>query len=267
MWTLAIDMILTEESAKGKTHFELDQTHNGILHQLLSNRALIHQKNGDFQAAVEDAEACCQASPGFEKGHLRLLDALVGLGATREERTKAATRGLRACPTSKELEDVMDVLVGGGGSDAASPMEEGDEAEVAAQLEATRLIADDPADPRRCMASGDLGSIFATGAHGLPQDLDLAEKYLSIGATGGDAPSQRNYGLLLLDTGRPAEGAEELRKAATQGDEEATRVLGQLGSEAKQKAMEAKMQLGLLASQGDERAREMLETLTQQGLI
>ena len=117
------------------------------------------------------------------------------------------------------------------------------------------------------MAAGDLGSALAVGAHGVAQDLALAEKYLTIGAEGGDAASQRNLGLLCLETGRHAQGAEFLRKAASQGDEEAQRILSQVGEEAKAKALEAKMQLGLLASQGDQRAAQMLQELTQQGLI
>ena len=44
-------------------------------------------------------------------------------------------------------------------------------------------------------------------------------------------------------------------------------MLGQLGNEAKQKAEQAKVQLGLLASQGDPRAQAMLAELQAQGLI
>lgn len=264
MWTLAMDMLLTsnDDDAKGKSLFEIDLLHKGLLHQLLSNRALVHTKTCDYAAAIDDAEKCCQAAPGFEKGHLRLLDAMVGLGASKEERRAACRRAVNACPTSKELEDLMDELSGGPADDNAAA-----DAEVAAQVEATKKIADDAKDPRCAMAAGDLGSLYAVGAHGLAQDLALAERYLGIGAAGGDAASQRNLGLLLLDTGRHAQGADSLRQAAAQGDEEAQRVLSQVGEEAKQKALEAKMQLGLLASQGDQRAAQLLQELQQQGLV
>ena len=40
------------------------------------------------------------------------------------------------------------------------------DAEAQAALALTRRVADDPGDPRRFMAAGDLGSALAVGAHG-----------------------------------------------------------------------------------------------------
>jgi len=48
-------------------------------------------------------------------------------------------------------------------------------------MEATRAIANDPGDSRHALAAGDLGSALAVGAHGLDQDIEEAERYLTIG--------------------------------------------------------------------------------------
>ena len=125
-----------------------------------------------------------------------------------------------------------------------------------------RKIADDPSDPRRAMAAGDVGSAFAVGAYGLPKDVALAQRYLRIGAAGGDAGSQRCLGLLLLEEGgAPEEAAEFLSMAAQQGDEQAADVLAQLGKEADEKRKAAMFKLRALASGGDLRAKEMLVQL------
>ena len=124
-------------------------------------------------------------------------------------------------------------------------------------------MADDPKDPRRALAAGDLGSALALGAHGLPKDLVAAEHYLKIGAEGGDAGAMRNYALLLLqiDDRRAAEAAEWLRRAAELGDEEAADALKQLQKEADDKHSQALAKLRMMAERGDERARAMLVQL------
>ena len=135
------------------------------------------------------------------------------------------------------------------------------EAEAAAGLALTRRVAEDPNDPRRFMAAGDLGSALAVGAYGAEKDVAEAERYLRQGAEGGDAASQRNLGLLLLELDRPAEAATALKAAAAQGDEQAGATLAQLGDEVKRQAEQARFQLGILAGKGDPRAKEMLEQL------
>ena len=136
-----------------------------------------------------------------------------------------------------------------------------DEAAISAQLAATRLIADDPTDARRPMAAGDLGSAYALGVHGVEKDLTRAEAYLRIGADGGDAGSQRNLAMLLLESERASEAAEWLRRAADQGDADAAATLDSLVAEAAQKREAALFKLRALASAGDERARAMLEEM------
>ena len=91
--------------------------------------------------------------------------------------------------------------------------------------------------------------------------VSLAERYLQIGADGGDPISQRNLGHLLLQLDRAAEAADHFRAAANQGDEDAQQALAQLASEAERQAEQARFQLGILASQGDARAQQMLAQL------
>ncbi len=263
MYTLGIDLLLGERARAGAAAltsaewYALSAGSEGVLHQLLSNRSYVHLSQGDAAAAAEDATYCTMASPGFAKGHLRLQAALEALERPASERRAACARALRACPGSAQLREAM----------ASLPEEaaEAEAAELAAQLDATRRCAEDPMDPRRHMASGDWGSILATGAHGVEKDVVAAERYLRAGADGGDAPSQRNLGMLLLELDRPEEAAEQLRAAASAGDEQAAETLRQLADEAARKVERARFQLGVLASQGDERAIEMLRQLENGG--
>jgi TPR repeat protein len=55
------------------------------------------------------------------------------------------------------------------------------------------------------------------GAHGVAKDIVQAEKYLKIGAEGGDVVSQRHYGHFLVEGGRGVEAAEMFRLAVAQG--------------------------------------------------
>jgi TPR repeat protein len=82
------------------------------------------------------------------------------------------------------------------------------------------------------MASGDLGSALAVGAFGLAKDVAEAERYLRMGAGGGDVSSRRNLGLLLLEQGRLAEAMEQLGAAAQAGDTQAAATLQQVSQEA-----------------------------------
>jgi hypothetical protein len=269
MFTLGIDLILQGKEPKdAAAWFSADAASAGVLHLLLSNRSLAFLKVGDAAGAADDAEHACAAKPDFAKGHLRLLAALAAMPEdTVEARRKACLRGIRACPSSKELRDAKANLdlekhtsSGGKGGEAAATTDE--DAEASAQLVATRKIADDPSDPRRAMAAGDVGSAFAVGAYSLPKDVALAQRYLRIGAAGGDAGSQRCLGLLLLEEGgAPEEAAEFLSAAAQQGDEQAADVLAQLGKEADEKRKAAMFKLRALASGGDLRAKEMLVQL------
>ena len=164
-----------------------------------------------------------------------------------------------------------------------------EDAECASALAAARATADDPTDPRRFMAAGDVGTALALGAHGCERDVVAAERYLRAGASGGDVASARHLGLLLLELGRPEEAAESLRAAALSGDEEAAEQLKALFAEAQEKeeqvlslaltqthpnpspdpksvvvwVWQARFKLQALASRGDARAVEMLEELRQ----
>lgn len=197
------------------------------------------------------------AAPDFAKGHLRLLAALAGLSppASVADRQAACQRALRACPASPQLQQAMEELEVLAGGKAAAPED------LSVALATTRTCADDATDPRRFMAAGDLGSAYAVGAYGLEKDVSLAERYLSRGADGGDAASARNLGMLMLELGRPEEGAEALRRAALDGDEQAAATLAELDGEAREALAKARFQLEALASKGDSRARAMLDEL------
>ena len=95
-----------------------------------------------------------------------------------------------------------------------------------------------------------------------PHSSQAAEKYLNIGADGGDVVAQRNLGLLYLEQGRMGEGAERLQAAAQAGDQQAADTLQRLGDEAQQKAKAARAQLMFMASNGDQRAAAMLRELS-----
>ena len=108
MFTVGIDMITNSSPPSDAAGwFALDVKSKGVLHLLCSNRSLAHLNLGDTSAAIQDAEACCQARPGFAKGHQRLLAALAAAGAPLEERREACARGRRACPNSAELRDAQ----------------------------------------------------------------------------------------------------------------------------------------------------------------
>lgn len=263
MYTLALDSIVGKSEPKAAAEwYALDVKSKGLLHVLCSNRSLCHLNQKDAVAAAEDAEIACSARPDFAKGHMRLLAALALGEAPIEERRQACARGLRACPSSKDLVDLkvaLDEEAGVAPGHEATGAEEA--SALAAQLAATKLIADDEADPRRALAAGDYGSALALGAHGVEKDLVAAERYLKVGADGGDAAAARHLGLLLLQEERAAEAAEYLRVAAELGDEDAAATLEQLTSEAKQKREAALFKLRALATSGDERAKAMLESL------
>ena len=290
MYTLAIDMAVAQHGKEAPetqaAWMALDAASGGVVHALLSNRSLTLLKADDAMGAADDAEHCCLAKPDFAKGHLRLLAALSASKSPLDARRRACTRGLRACPSNKELQAARSFLdaeakqaaaeaaaaaasEGGGAATAAAvpaasvgiSMGMDDETDEAMQIAATRLVADDPADPRRAMAAGDVGSALAVGAYGLTRDVEEAERYLRIGADGGDAAAMRNLGLLLLETSpeRAGEAAEHLRDAARRGDEDAAGALSSLSNEARQKQEQALFKLRAMASAGDARAVEMLK--------
>ena len=135
------------------------------------------------------------------------------------------------------------------------------EAEMSAQISATRMIADDT----RIRAAQWRLVISALPTPAAPLGsgkAELAFHYLRIGAERRRS-LQRCLGQLLLESERsaPDEAAEYLRKAAEQGDEQATELLSQLGKEAEEKRKEAMFKLKALASSGDERAKAMLVEL------
>ena len=150
------------DSEKPVAWYALDAASKGVLHLLLSNRSLAFLKLDDPAAAVDDAEHCCLAAPGFAKGHLRLLAAMQAHGTSVADRRRACIRGLRACPSNRDLIEAMqeldaEVRAGGAGEGlgvaAAEEEAEASPACLAATMQATRRIANDPKDPRRALAA------------------------------------------------------------------------------------------------------------------
>ena len=309
LYTLGIDLALAGSAVPttAAEWFAADKAAgaaDGVLHKLLSNRSLAHCRDGDVGAAIDDARACCAASPGFAKGHVRLLDALKSARAPMEEVHTAAQRGVLACPRDETLRLKAEAIAqavaavvaadsgGRASSAAATPSTKqsrasagkqsastaatkrsvrfGDDA-VSSRMAETRRIAGDATDPRRAMAAADLGAALAVGAHGLAQDEREAERFLRIGEEGGDAVARRHLALLLLDqsrrigrSGASSEAAALLRKGADAGDDEAKSILVALAAEAKQQAEHARFQLEALATKGDPRAIEMLAQLRRE---
>jgi TPR repeat protein len=266
MYTLAIDSLAhgMKRNSAGVASDEdllaLNRASDGQLAKLLSNRSLIYLKQGDAEAAVEDADACTRTDPGFEKGHLRLLAALEANGAPLGQQLAACERGLNECMTSQTLLTRKWQLKKACAAqhDAGSSQTDVDEEELVAE---TRRLADDLSDPRRSMAAADWGSLLAVGARGVAKDVVKAEHYLQIGSDGGEVSAQRNLGLLLLELQRPSEAALQLSKAAKLGDEQAVGILKQLAGEAEVRQTEMLAKLEALAADGDERAAAMLVDL------
>ena len=249
------------DDAAARDWISLERTSSGLLHVLLSNRSFAHYKKGDWSAAAEDAELCVCACPTFVKGHLRLLLAMEQAEAPAEERARVIGRALRACPGAKPLLLARDALVKSMGASFEHAMAADGAKAVQAQMVETKRIADDASDPRHPIAAGDYGTALATGAFGVTQDNEAAEKYLRRGADLGDVASAKNLGLLLLSLHRPAEAAEYLRKAADAGDADALDTLQELGREADRKRDAAMFKLRAMAEQGDEKARALLAQL------
>eukprot|EP00927_Polykrikos_kofoidii_P006723 TRINITY_DN12717_c0_g1_i1.p1 TRINITY_DN12717_c0_g1~~TRINITY_DN12717_c0_g1_i1.p1 ORF type:complete len:332 (+),score=86.05 TRINITY_DN12717_c0_g1_i1:137-997(+) len=266
LYTLAIDTLAqglkrdTNGVAADADLLALDKSSEGLLSKLLSNRSMAFLKQGDFAAAVEDADTCTRADPAFEKGHMRLLAALEASGAPLRQQLEAAERGVAVCVHGEmlvkrkwqlkkaiaELGDVPGHVTG-----------EADESLV----ESTRRIANDPSHPRHAAAASDLGSVLAVGAHGVAKDVKEAERYLRIGSEGGDVAAQRNLGILLIELQRPGDASIELSKAAAVGDEEAIKLMERLASEATTQKAEARAKLEMMAERGDPRAKEILAEL------
>jgi tetratricopeptide (TPR) repeat protein len=292
MYTLALDLLLHRRPAPSLSSadwFALEASSEGVASTLLSNRSLALLRQGDHAGAADDAERCCQAKPGWAKAHLRLLAAHEAGNAPETEVLFALRRGLRACPTSgllrealakAEAQQELDAMVRRGAARAAHPTaavtagEEcstsgSEEAAVAAQLEVTRRAADDPTDPRRFIAAGDLGAALAVGAHGVPKDVVSAEAYLRVAADGGDVVSMRNLGHLLLQLQRLGDAAAAFDRAAAAGDDDSVGMLVGMREEAHRRTESARDQLARLAATGNSRAVAMLEQLRQQqvGLV
>ncbi len=283
LYTLAIDVVLGEAvpaaaaaaaaadatpaqaeapaaaAAAGRDWLALERASDGVLHVLLSNRALCHFKADDFAASATDAEHCVAACPTFEKGHLRLLTALTAAGDVGvPERRRVITRGLRCCPDSKALRAARAALDKEAGPSVTAALDAEEAASLAEQLRLTRKVADDPRHPQHAVACGDLGAALAVGAHGVEKDLEAAERYLRAGSDAGDVASAKNLGMLYLQLERFAEASAQLRRAADGGDAQAGEVLQQMGQEATKKREEAMFKLRALAARGDERAAAML---------
>jgi len=270
LYTMAIDL-LTKGMPRDKNGVASDadllavnKSSSGLLAKLLSNRSMAYLKQGDMEAAIEDAETCTHADPAFEKGHMRLAVALEAAAAPLQRQLEACERAVEACPTSQLLVTRKWRLKKAAAAqpEACPPQTPDAEASLArSRIEEAQRLADDESDARRAAAAADLGSVLAVGAHGLEKDLQRAERYLRIGSAGGEVAAQRNLGLLLLEAGRPAEAAQELSEAAAAGDEQAADALHQLVGEARQKEAEARARLEEMAERGDVHALKMLEEL------
>lgn len=231
----------------------------GKLGEALAERSHLHLKKNDVPSALEDAETSVRADPKSEFCHLRLLEAYEATKQPLKVCLQLCEQGLESCPDSEVLVAAKWRL-----KKAIAEQADDDVKDAATAVQETRRAAEDASDPRHISAAADWGSLLATGAHGVTQDVDKAEKYLRIGAEGGDVVARRNLGMLLLELERPTEAAEELNKAANAGDDEAGGVLQQLAGEAADRQKEALAQLEAMASAGDPRARAMLEELRPQ---
>ena len=190
------------------------------------------------------------------------IEAGVGRGKGQQDKTKRKRKSKKSGKTIKAQDGKVKA------ASAPAPTVANNaavDARIQAQIEATRRIAEDASDPRRAMAAGDLGSLLATGAYGVPKDLALAEHYLRIGADGGDAGAQVNLGHLLLDRGLHVEAAKYLSAAAAQGSDAARELLGAIAGEAEEKRKAARRQLEKMAEEGDPRARSVLAEVQARG--
>eukprot|EP00928_Gymnodinium_smaydae_P071764 TRINITY_DN55257_c0_g1_i1.p1 TRINITY_DN55257_c0_g1~~TRINITY_DN55257_c0_g1_i1.p1 ORF type:complete len:357 (+),score=119.49 TRINITY_DN55257_c0_g1_i1:59-1072(+) len=276
-YTMAIDVLTrgmkrdADGIAANEDVVERNKASEGRLAKLLANRSFTHLKQGDVAAAIEDAETCTRADPAFEKGHIRLVVALETSAAPVARRLEACERGLESCVDSELLVKMKWRLKKALAAESATPSTTAPAAPAddseASRLALARKLADGPAeDPRRAAAAADLGSLLAVGSHGVAKDVGAAERYLRIGAEGGEVTAQRNLGLLLLELGRCGEAAELLSAAARAGDVQAEEVMRQLAAEAKAKQAEAREKLEAMAARGelDERATALLEELRAQ---
>jgi TPR repeat protein len=241
-----------------------NKSSEGQLVELLSGRSHMYLRQSDLSAAIEDADTCTRADPTFEKGHLRLAIAYEKAGAPLMQQLEACERGLEGCPGSELLVTRkwrLKKSIAETARDEDSTPGECQGQAAPWTIQDTKCIADNPADPRRHMAATDLGTALFAGAHGLSKDVDAAERYLRLGSEGGDIGAQRILGLLLLESGRPVEAAEELSMAAKAGDDEASSILQQLKSEAEAHEAEMRAKLKHMAELGDPRAMQILEEL------
>ena len=168
----------------------------------------------------------------------------------------------QCCPNhpelkSKELQYSLD-------TDATSALPPPTRTDSASVMAATLKIADDVSDPRRGLACGDVGSAYASGAHGLALDLGKAVTYLKVGVSCGDGGSARYLGIVYLEEGKHGEAAGMFSEAVRLGDEEAGGILKSMGEEAAVKRKEAIVKLKIMAEGGDEKARKMLEEMEEQ---
>jgi len=268
LYTMALDVV-TKKLKKDKNGRasrsdlqELNKSCDGMLAKLLSNRSMTHLRVNDLPAAIEDAETCTHADPSFEKGHMRLLVALDAAAVPLPQQLAACEESVGSCPHSQALIMRKWKLKKAVAEMPAQDKQCGQDSKSDADLVAeTRRMADDTNDTRRAMAAADLGSLLATGSRGLAKDVDAAERYLRIGAEGGDLSGLRNLGHLLLELGRPAEAAEAFREGSEAGDEQATEMLKSLLEEAAAQQKQAREKLEELAANGDPRAIAMLKEL------
>lgn len=242
----------------------LNKSSEGVLAELLCGRSAVYLRQKDVAAALEDAETCVLAAPDYEKGHLRLAVTYESAGVNLAKQLEACERGLEACSHSEVLVKrkwrLKKALAEHGANSASQKLDE-DKSSEPWSIEQTRRIAEDASDPRRAMASADLGRAYAAGAHGLKKDMEAALSHLRVGVEGGDVSAQRDLGLLLLESGQAGEAAEHLKLAAEAGDEEAAGVLQQLVAEADERQKEARGKLEKMAQMGDPRAIKMLQEL------
>jgi len=260
LYTMAIDLVARDmpRNANGVASaanlFSCNGSSGGELAKLLSNRSLVYLKQGDVPAALEDAETCTLADPSFEKGYMRLVAALEASGAPLEKQLEACERGLEQCPGGEMLTSRKWRLK----KAFASKAEGHDTPVVESRIHEIMRIANDESHPRRAEAAADLGSCFAVGSHGVDKDVERAERFLRVGAEGGEITAMRNLGVLLLQTERPGEAAERLREATLAGDEQAADLLRQLADEAASREEDSLAKLRAMAEDGDQRAVEML---------
>lgn len=181
--------------------------------KLRANRCAALQRLGDWDAAIEDAEAACRLAPDWEKGWYRLGTAYLGKGGCAAEARAAFERGLQLKPHNRQLKEG---LVKSRSAEAGAPASERSAAAEnrapAAAAAASPPGAATPSSP----GSGGPSPPTQQASQDLPAvssavSLDMGSAPLGSGATLGSprvlAEAQKALGNAAYAAGRWDEAA------------------------------------------------------------